>query len=61
MEIEYSYKQDTKEEYEEAKVGYREELFNVIEFINSEKKKNKKLQLELDKKEDSQEIEHMIT
>jgi hypothetical protein len=32
----------------------------VIEFILREKKKNKKLQVELDKKEDTQELEKMI-
>jgi hypothetical protein len=32
-----------------------------IEFIIREKKKNKKLQVELDKKEDTQELEQMIT
>jgi hypothetical protein len=33
----------------------------VIEFIIIEKKKNKKLQEELDKKEDTRELEQMIT
>jgi hypothetical protein len=33
----------------------------VIEVIRREKKKNKKLQVELDKKEDTQELEQMIT
>jgi hypothetical protein len=33
----------------------------VIEVIRREKKKNKKLQEELDKKEDTQELEQMIT
>jgi hypothetical protein len=33
----------------------------VIEVIRREKKKNKKLQAELDKKEDTQELEQMIT
>ena len=33
----------------------------VIEVIKREKKKNKKLQAELDKKEDTQELEQMIT
>jgi hypothetical protein len=32
-----------------------------IEVIRREKKKNKKLQAELDKKEDTQELEQMIT
>jgi hypothetical protein len=57
-------KEDSKEEYEEAEEGYeevedeieeaevdyREELMCVIEVIRREKKKNKKLQAELDKK-----------
>jgi predicted RNase H-like nuclease (RuvC/YqgF family) len=33
----------------------------VIEVIRREKNKNKKLQVELDKKEDTQELEQMIT
>jgi hypothetical protein len=33
----------------------------AIEIIRREKKKNKKLQAELDKKEDTQELEQMIT
>jgi nickel-dependent lactate racemase len=33
----------------------------AIEVIRREKKKNKKLQAELDKKEDTQELEQMIT
>ena len=33
---------------------------NAIEVIRREKKKNKKLQVELDKKEDTQELEQMI-
>jgi hypothetical protein len=66
MEIEDSDKEDTEEEYEEAEVDYREELLSAIEVIKREKKKNKKLQEELDKKEDiqnsnSEELEHMIT
>jgi hypothetical protein len=35
-------------------------LLCAIEVIRREKKKNKKLQAELDKKEDTQEIEQMI-
>jgi hypothetical protein len=50
-----------QEEYEEAEVDYREELLCAIEVIRREKKKNKKLQEELDKKEDTQELEQMIT
>jgi hypothetical protein len=66
MEIEDSDKEDTEEEYEEAEVDYREELLSAIEVIKREKKKNKKLQEELDKKEDiqnsnSEELEQMIT
>jgi hypothetical protein len=34
---------------------------HAIEVIRREKKKNKKLQVELDKKEDTQELEQMIT
>jgi hypothetical protein len=33
----------------------------AIEVIRREKKKNKKLQVKLDKKEDTQELEQMIT
>jgi seryl-tRNA synthetase len=33
----------------------------AIEVIRREKKKNKKIQVELDKKEDTQELEQMIT
>jgi hypothetical protein len=54
MAVEDSDKEDTEEEYEEAKVDYREELLCAIEVIRREKKKNKKLQAELDKKEDTQ-------
>jgi hypothetical protein len=50
-----------EEEYEESEVDYREELLCAIEVIRREKKKNKKLQEELDKKEDTQELEQMIT
>jgi hypothetical protein len=53
--------EEAKEEYEEAKVNYREELLCSIEVIRREKKKNKKLQVELDKKKDTQELEQMIT
>jgi hypothetical protein len=34
---------------------------SAIEVIRKEKKKNKKLQAELDKKKDTQELEQMIT
>jgi hypothetical protein len=44
-----------------VEVDYREELMCVIEVIRRENKKNKKLQAELDKKEDTQELEQMIT
>jgi hypothetical protein len=50
MEVEYFEKEDTKEEYKEAKVEYRKELLCAIEVIRREKKKNKKLQEKLDKK-----------
>jgi hypothetical protein len=61
MEVEDSNKEDTEEEYEEAKFDYREELLCAIEVIRREKNKNKNLQAELDKKEDTQEPERMIT
>jgi hypothetical protein len=61
MEVEDSDKEDIKEEYDEAEVDYREELLCAIEVIRREKKKNKKLQEELNKKEETQEIEQMIT
>jgi hypothetical protein len=68
MEVEDSDKEDSEEEYEEAEeeyeeaeVDYREELLCAIEVIRREKKKNKKLQVELDKKEDTHELEQMIT
>jgi hypothetical protein len=75
MEVEDSDKEDFEEEYEEAEeeyeeveeeieeaeVNYREELMCAIEFFRREKKKNKKLQPELDKKEYTQELEQMIT
>jgi hypothetical protein len=60
MAIEDPDKEDTEEEYEEEKVDYREEFFTAIEAIKREKKKNKKLQAELNKKEDTQELEQMI-
>jgi hypothetical protein len=57
MEVEDSNKKDTEEEYEEveeeyeeAEFDYREELLCSIEVIGREKKKNKRLQAELDKK-----------
>jgi hypothetical protein len=65
MAVEDSDKEDSEEEYEEeieeAEVDFREELMSVIEVIRREKKKNKKLQAELDKKKDTQELEQMIT
>ena len=45
--------EEVEEEIEEAEVNYWEELLSVIEFIRKEKRKNKKLQEELDKKEDT--------
>jgi hypothetical protein len=67
MAVKDSDKEDSEEEYEEAEEGYeevkdeieeeevdyREELMCVIEVIRREKKKNKKLQEELDKKNDT--------
>jgi hypothetical protein len=61
MVVEDSDKEDTEEEYEEVEVDYREELLTAIEVIRREKRKNKKLQEELDKKEDTQELEQIIT
>jgi hypothetical protein len=50
-----------EKEIEEVEVDFREELMSAIEVIKREKKKNKKLQTELDKKKDTQELEQMIT
>jgi hypothetical protein len=65
MAVEDSDKEDSEEAYEEeieeAEVDFREELMSAIEVIRREKKKNKKLQAELDKKKDTQELEQMIT
>ena len=65
MAIEDSNKEDSEEEYEEeieeAEVDFREELMSAIEVIRREKKKNKKLQAELDKKNDTRKLEQMIT
>jgi hypothetical protein len=68
MAVEDSDKEDFEEEYEEveeeieeAEVDYREEFLSAIEVIKREKRKNKKLQAELDKKENTQESEQMIT
>jgi hypothetical protein len=46
-EVEY---EESEEEIEEAEVDYLEELMSSIEVIRREKMKNKKLQVELDKK-----------
>jgi hypothetical protein len=51
-EVEEEY-EEVKEEIEEAEVDYQEELMCAIEVIKREKKKNKKPQAELDKKEDT--------
>ena len=75
MEVKDSDKEDSEEEYEEAEEGYeeiedeieevevdyREELMCAIEVIRREKKKNKKLQVELDKETDTRELEQIIT
>ena len=53
--------EEVKDEIEEAEVDYQEKLMCAIEFIRREKKKNKKLQAELDKKKDIRELEQMIT
>ena len=60
MAIEDFDKEDIEEEYEEEKFDYREELLSSIEVIRRENKKNKNLQAELDKKEETQELEQMI-
>ena len=49
--------EEAEEEYEETEVDYREELLCAIKVIRREKKKNKKLQAELDKKNDTRELE----
>jgi hypothetical protein len=59
-EVEEGY-EEVEDEIEEAEVDYREELMCAIEVIRREKKKNKKLQEELDKKKDTRELEQMIT
>jgi hypothetical protein len=75
MLVKDSDKEDSQEEYEESEEGYekvkdkiekvevdyQEELMCSIEVIRREKKKNKKLQVELDKKKDTRELEQMIT
>jgi hypothetical protein len=60
-DFEEEYEESYEEEIEEVEVDFREELMSVIEVIRREKKKNKKLQAELDKKKDTQELEQMIT
>jgi hypothetical protein len=66
MEIEEFDKEYIEDEYEESKFECREELLSAIEVIKIENKKNKKLQAELDKKEDIQnsnyeELEQLVT
>jgi hypothetical protein len=58
---EEEYEETYEEEIEEAEVEFREELMSAIEVIRRKNKKNKKLQAELDKKKDTQELEQMIT
>jgi hypothetical protein len=53
--------EEAEEEYEEAEVDYQEELMCSIEVIRRENKKNKKIQMKIDKKEDIQVLEQMIT
>jgi hypothetical protein len=53
--------EEVEEEIEEAEVDYREELMCAIEVIRREKTKNKKLQAELDNKNNTRELEQMIT
>jgi hypothetical protein len=45
--------EEVEEEIEEVEVDYQEELMCAIEVIRREKKKNNKLQAELDKKKDT--------
>jgi hypothetical protein len=59
-EVEEGY-EEVEDEIEEAEVDYRKELMCAIEVIRREKKKNKKLQAQLDKKKDTRELEQMIT
>jgi hypothetical protein len=68
MVVEDSDKQDSKVEYKESKeeieeveVDYQEELMSAMEVIRREKRKNKKIQAELDKKQDTHELEQLIT
>jgi hypothetical protein len=68
MVVEDFDKEDSEEEYEEveeeieeAEVDYQEELMCAIGVIGREKKRNKKIQTELDKKEDTQELKQMFT
>jgi hypothetical protein len=49
--------EEVEEEIEEAEVDNREELMCAMEVIRREKKKNKKLQEELDRKKGTQELE----
>ena len=48
--FEEEYEEAYEEEIEEAEVDFREELLCAIEVIKRERKKNKKLQVEQDKK-----------
>jgi hypothetical protein len=59
-EVEEGY-EEVKDEIEEVEVDYRKELMCAIEVIRREKKKDKKLQAELDKKKNTRELEQMIT
>jgi hypothetical protein len=45
--------EEVEEEIEEVEFDYQEELLRAIEVITREKRKNKKIQVELDKKEDT--------
>jgi len=54
MIVEKSNEEESEKEYEEAEVNLMEEPMSVIEVIKREKKKNKKLQAELKKKENTQ-------
>jgi hypothetical protein len=54
MVVEYFYEEGSKEECEKTKFDYIEELLSAIEFIKWKKKKNKTLQKELKRKEETQ-------
>jgi hypothetical protein len=65
MTVEDSKEEFSEEEYEEVEFAYKEDFLSAIELIKQEKRKNKSLQEELDKRgvqnSDFQELEKMIT